>query len=250
MNIPYSNRGKKPPRYQHKIADHKRLWHIWNGIKKRCLRNTEPRYKDYGGRGIIIDPDWLNFDNFAGWALSHGYTDELTIERIDVDGNYCPENCKWITRQEQRLNTRNNIRVYYDGKMWVLSELCKAKGVSYDLVHDRVRDKGWDIKAAIETPPRKSGFPERCRKAGLKPSVVNDRLRLGWSEADAFNTPDSGLHVRILNPQKAHGICEYCGKEYIRRVGSQKYCCKQCCERAKKKRNKAVYVKQNILTVK
>ena len=182
MRKAYSNRGKKPPRYQHRIDEHKRLWSIWNGMKRRCLRPNEPRYKDYGGRGITLAQEWLNFDNFAEWALSHGYTDELTIERIDVDGNYCPENCKWITRLEQCKNKRDTLWVMYHGEKVRLQDLAETAVVSYDTVQDRIYKRGWDIERALTTPSDRErvSLMQKCREAGMNYGTVKTRIiRLG-----------------------------------------------------------------------
>lgn len=83
-----------------------KLYNIYRGMHKRCYRSNHKSYKDYGGRGITISKEWHKYENFKKWAEENGYVEGLSIERVDVNGNYCPENCKWIPMSEQYLNKR------------------------------------------------------------------------------------------------------------------------------------------------
>lgn len=84
-----------------------RLYRIWGGIKQRCLNPNNKDYKNYGARGITIYDEWLkDYAVFREWALGNGYSDELSIDRVDVDGNYEPNNCRWATKSVQASNTR------------------------------------------------------------------------------------------------------------------------------------------------
>lgn len=111
-----------------------RLYNVWSGMLDRCRNN----HKDYGGRGISVCLDWLVYVNFRTWAYSSGYTPELSIERIDVNGNYCPENCTWVTMKQQQKNKRNTIYVTYKGDKIPLCQSEDILGVPYEYISNRI----------------------------------------------------------------------------------------------------------------
>ena len=121
------------------------LYRTWNTMKQRCENPNREKYSIYGGRGIKVCNDWINsFLSFYKWAIQNGYKDGLTIDRIDVNGDYCPENCRWITNKEQQRNKRNNHLVYYRGETHCIAEWAEILGVSYDHIRYRVK-RGQDL---------------------------------------------------------------------------------------------------------
>ncbi len=127
-----------------------RLYRIWQAMKNRCLNEKMPAYCYYGGRGIKVCDEWLHsFEAFRDWALANGYRDDLTIDRIDVNGNYEPANCRWTTQKEQNRNTRKNIIVEYAGERRTLKEWSEILGINYQTLHSRVCELGWSIEDAL-----------------------------------------------------------------------------------------------------
>lgn len=111
---------------------HTRLYGIWGGMKTRCYNPHDTGYKYYGERGITVCNEWLNdFEAFYKWAMQNGYADNLTIDRIDVNGNYEPSNCCWATRREQRINQRQK-EVTYNNEKHTLLEWADITGIKYD----------------------------------------------------------------------------------------------------------------------
>lgn len=116
-----------------------RLYRLWQGIKSRCYNAHNPEYKNYGGRGIIMSNEWLDFSVFKQWADSNGYADNLTIERVNVNGNYCKENCKWIPLSEQLKNTTRTVYITYKGETLCAQDWCKKFGLANNVVIHRYR---------------------------------------------------------------------------------------------------------------
>lgn len=136
-------------------AGHNRLYKIWSDIKQRCFNDNKKCYKNYGGRGIKICDEWMDFKNFQKWAKENGYSDNLTIDRIDVDGDYTPDNCRWATKKEQSINRREKFFVKYKGKkrrlIKLVEDLPDSLNLNYNAVFNRIY-RGWEVKRALETP--------------------------------------------------------------------------------------------------
>lgn len=130
-----------------------RLYDIWTGMISRCYNKNNNRYDNYGGRGIIVCNEWKNsFEVFRDWATKNGYSDNLTIDRINVNGDYCPENCRWISPLEQSKNKSNSINIEINGETKILSDWAREYGIGKDTVRHRIKC-GWDIIDALTIPP-------------------------------------------------------------------------------------------------
>lgn len=130
--------------HTHKLSG-TRLYHTWTQMKMRCHNPNDNSYERYGGRGIKVCDEWRNsFETFKTWALSNGYSDNLTIDRIDVNGNYSPDNCRWATIKEQSLNRRSNIKVPFNGTEVTLKELSELVDIHYSVLVGRYKrgDRG------------------------------------------------------------------------------------------------------------
>lgn len=121
-----------------------RLFKIWSGMFERCERQKHPHYNNYGGRGITICDEWHIFNNFRDWALNNGYDRSLTIDRIDVNGNYEPHNCRWVTIQEQANNKRSNHNVTICGETLTATQCSKKYNIPLSTVISR-DNRGRDI---------------------------------------------------------------------------------------------------------
>lgn len=134
---------------------HSRLHNIWVSLKQRCYNINNQAYKNYGGRGIAVCNEWKNdFITFYNWAINNGYKEDLTIDRIDVNSNYYPENCRWITKAEQNRNYRRNVYVIYKNKKYCLKSLAEKFNINYKIFHKKYK-KGISIEDIINSSSKK-----------------------------------------------------------------------------------------------
>lgn len=133
-----------------------RLYRIWAGMKTRCLNQEVAVYPRYGGKGVTLCDEWMSFEGFQKWANASGYKKDLTIERMDNDGNYEPGNCTWISMGRQSWNRSNTIWIAYNGETKSLPEWCNSLGLSYQMVFSRLKYLKWSVEKAFETPNLKA----------------------------------------------------------------------------------------------
>jgi len=183
-----------------------RLHRIWSCMKHRCTNPKDVAYKYYGGKGISVCKEWsTDFSVFQQWALKNGYTANLSIDRIDNNKGYSPDNCRWSTTIEQALNKGNTKRYWYKGKHLTLKELSTKFNVKYDTLKRRIEAR-WSVTEAVETPAiplkrlskpkkiplsfiyggKKVSLYELEKILGFKKGVLRGRLLRGWDIKDAI----------------------------------------------------------------
>ena len=128
-----------------------RLNKIYRKIKDRCYNSNYKEYSYYGGRGIMMCDKWRkDFMAFYEWAITNGYADDLTIDRIDTNGNYEPSNCRWSTKKEQANNKRNNRRLAYNGETRTIAEWSEQLGENYDSLYRRLAKNNWQLERCLK----------------------------------------------------------------------------------------------------
>lgn len=138
-----------------KISVHKktktRLYRIWQNMKTRCYNPKFKQFKDYGGKGVSVCEEWKNdFMQFYNWAMSNGYNDTLTIDRIDTNGNYEPDNCRWATLKQQARNNSKNVLITHNGETHCLTEWGEIQNINLKTLYSRIYTKKWSIEKALE----------------------------------------------------------------------------------------------------
>lgn len=180
-----------------------RLIDIFRDMNRRCYDEKRTGYSNYGGRGITICDEWLNdYTSFENWAINNGYNDNLTIDRIDVNGNYEPSNCRWVDRKTQNNNKRNNRHITYNGETKTLMEWSEHLNIPYGRLKNRLR-RGWDIERTFTTDinPRYhiieyngecKPLIKWCEELNLEHKYVLNRIQRGWTPIQAFEIPKGG----------------------------------------------------------
>lgn len=155
----YFRERREESRHKHDES-HTRLHRIWTGMKSRCYNPKQQSYERYGARGIRVCDEWRNdYIAFRDWSIANGYNDDLSIDRIDNDGNYEPSNCRWATNKAQARNKSVNRNLEYNGEVHTVSEWAEILGLTVSIIQYRLR-KGLSVEETLGTP--------RLRKAPEK----------------------------------------------------------------------------------
>lgn len=129
-----------------------RLYEIWHGLRQRCNNPNSKDAHNYSDRGIMVCDSWNNsYEAFRDWALANGYTDDLSIDRIDVNGDYCPSNCRWATQSQQARNTRFNHLLEFNGKSQTIADWAEEIGIDYYTLAKRI-GMNWSVERALTQP--------------------------------------------------------------------------------------------------
>ena len=130
-----------------------RIYRIWAAMISRCENPNNNRYYVYGLKGISVCDEWRNnFMNFYNWAINNGYSDDLSIDRIDNDKGYCPSNCRWATRKVQMNNRSNSRNISYNGTTMTLKQWSEYFGFNYKYFHEVMSKNNWDIEKVLNMP--------------------------------------------------------------------------------------------------
>lgn len=191
-----------------------RLYAVYMTMKQRCCNENHRDYKYYGSRGIQVCDEWKgNFAAFYDWSLENGYDEtadrgQYTIDRIDVNGNYEPSNCRWITIEEQQRNKRNNVLYEYKGSMLTLTEISKQSGIPAGTLTSRIYESGMSIEKATKEDKMKTGrepkkysfngktqnLSEWAKEIGIPRTTLEYRLKSGRPYEKVF-TNEKNIHI-------------------------------------------------------
>lgn len=173
------------------------IYNAWRAMKKRCYLKSNHNYKNYGARGIKVCDEWMNPDTFYNWAIHNGYSKGLSLDRIDVNGNYEPNNCRWVDMKIQQNNRRNNKYITYKGETKTMSEWADKLHLDYTLLKSRLIN-GWSFDKAISAPKRTT----------INVTINGETNTLGYF-AKKYNIPYITVYSRLkrgLNIEEALNI--------------------------------------------
>ena len=192
--------------------ERKRLRSIYNGMRLRCYNENSINYKYYGGKGVTICDEWLlSFENFFDWAINNGYNENLTIDRIDSEKEYSPDNCKWSTKKEQAYNRSISVKLTLNGRTMYMTEWAEELGIDKKTLSWRYRN-GWSDEEILSNKKdiiltyngESKNLLEWSKKTGIKKSTLWDRYNRGWEVKDILtkNSRDREIKLTYNNEQK------------------------------------------------
>jgi len=186
--------------YNGLMKDNPRVYKSWHMMISRCENKRNGRYPRYGGRGIRVCAEWKYFPTFLEWADKNGYWPDGTIERVNNDGDYCPNNCRWATLKDQSRNRSNTILYEYNGESRCLPEWAEIYSLKTITLVCRVRRQGWTMKRALNERPQEkdksitiSGRTQKlsqwASESGLSKDLIYLRGKRGWPAHRLLEAP-------------------------------------------------------------
>lgn len=193
-----------------------RIYRTYYGMLYRCYSESDSRYSSYGGRGITVCDEWrgtYGFINFYNWAMENGYSDDLTIDRIDVNGNYEPSNCRWATREQQCNNQRTNVFYSVHGETLQMKQIVEKYHISETTLRSRMKRMNISMEEAVDYDPTSKNIhieykgesktaAEWSKITGISQATLLYRLKQGYTEDEIFIPANVGYAGR--RPKNQH----------------------------------------------
>lgn len=189
-----------------------RLYMIWSGMRQRCSNPHTEHYNRYGGRGIKVCPEWEDFSAFEDWAYSHGYREYLSIDRIDNNGPYSPENCRWVTQIEQHQNTSKTVLLTIGGETKSIAAWARESGIDGSTIKRRLQrgKSGQELIAPYRYKPKLhtiNGISKTAKdwaaEIGISESSFYDRMKRGWKDKELLKPNRNRFKSHIQRQQAA-----------------------------------------------
>ena len=201
-----------------------KFYRTYDNIKARCYNKNNHKYKSYGAKGVVMCDEWLQSrEAFIKWCDEHCKDITLSIERINVNGNYEPSNCTWITMKQQAKNRRDSIKVNYYGTEYCLRDLCSKLGYNhneYKRIHARIAYENWDVYKAIETPINHNDNKSKYLKPSYTYKGYTNSLR---QICKHFNLNYGAIKYCVIRGMSVKDACDK-GTEkpytYVKRVSN------------------------------
>lgn len=188
-------------------------------MKNRCNNPNDTAFEDYGGRGIKVCEEWNgshSYPNFREWAIENGYKEGLSIDRINVNGNYEPNNCRWVTQKVQMKNIRCNIPITYKGETNILSDWAEILNINVNTLYSRIVTLGWDVEKAFETSTKNS------YQVGLNKANAKNKL-LYENKSDKVKS----RVIELMSTHNYNDIIKIVKSEF--NIKDSRTFCKLCC---------------------
>ena len=200
--------------------ERKRLKSIYNGMRLRCYNENNVNYKYYGGKGVTICDEWLlSFENFFDWAINNGYNENLTIDRIDSEKEYSPDNCKWSTKKEQAYNRSISVKLTLNGRTMYMTEWAEELEIDKKILSWRYNN-GWSDEEILTRPrdykenkltlnEETHSMSEWSRITGIKVATISYRIKKGWSVEDTLTKSSNDREIKITHNKETRTLTEW-----------------------------------------